>query len=67
MQPTPAFLPGKSHGQRKVAGYRQWGLKGSGTNEQAHMQKGECMKAEVLQPVGESQRIEMSSLHFMLH
>ena len=26
-QPTPVFLPGKSHGQRNMAGYRPWGPK----------------------------------------
>ena len=24
-QPTPVFLPGKSHGQRSLVGYRKWG------------------------------------------
>ena len=24
-QPTPVFLPGKSHGQRNVVGYHPWG------------------------------------------
>ena len=24
-QPTPVFLPGKSHGQRSLEGYRPWG------------------------------------------
>ena len=24
-QPTPVFLPGKSHGQRSLAGYSPWG------------------------------------------
>ena len=24
-QPTPEFLPGKSHGQRSLAGYSPWG------------------------------------------
>ena len=24
-QPTPVFLPGKSHGQRGLAGYSSWG------------------------------------------
>ena len=24
-QPTPVFLPGESHGQRSLAGYRPWG------------------------------------------
>ena len=26
-QPTPAFLPGKSHGQRSLADYSPWGHK----------------------------------------
>ena len=26
-QPAPVFLPGKSHGQRKLVGYRPWGHK----------------------------------------
>ena len=28
-QPTPVFLPGKSHGQRSLAGYSPWGHKES--------------------------------------
>ena len=32
-QPTPVFLPGKSHGQRSLAGYSPWGHKESGTTE----------------------------------
>ena len=27
LQPTPVFLPGKSHGQRSLAGYSPWGRK----------------------------------------
>ena len=27
MQPTPGFLPGKSHGQRSLTGYSPWGCK----------------------------------------
>ena len=27
--PTPAFLPGESHGQRSLMGYSPWGLKES--------------------------------------
>ena len=27
-QPTPVFFPGKSHGQRSLAGYSHWGRKG---------------------------------------
>ena len=26
-QPTPVFLPGKSHGQKSLAGYSPWGHK----------------------------------------
>ena len=26
-QPTPVFLPGKSHGQRSLMGYSPWGPK----------------------------------------
>ena len=32
-QPTPVFLPGKSHGQRSLAGYSPWGRKESDTIE----------------------------------
>ena len=32
-QPTPVLLPGKSHGQRSLAGYSPWGCKESDTTE----------------------------------
>ena len=32
-QPTPVFLPGKFHGQRKLAGYSPWGSKELATTE----------------------------------
>jgi len=32
-QPTPVFLPGKSHGQRSLAGYSSCGHKKSDTAE----------------------------------
>ena len=32
-QSTPVFLPGKSHGQRSLAGYSPWGRKESDTME----------------------------------
>ena len=35
-QPTPVFLPGKSHGQRSLAGYSPWGRKESDMTEHAH-------------------------------
>ena len=31
-QPTPVFLPGKSHGQKSLAGYSPWGCKRVGWN-----------------------------------
>ena len=35
-QPTPVFLPGKSHGQMSLGGYCPWGHKESDTTERAH-------------------------------
>ena len=35
-QPTPAFLPGKSHWQRSLEVYSPWGCKKSDTTEQLH-------------------------------
>ena len=32
-QPTPVFLPGKSHGHNSLVGYSQWGHKESDTTE----------------------------------
>ena len=32
--PTPQFLPGKSHGQRNLAGYSPWERKESDSTEQ---------------------------------
>ena len=32
-QPTPVFLPGKSQGQRSLAGYSPWGHKESDMTE----------------------------------
>ena len=35
-QPTPVFLPGKSHGQRSLAGCSPWGRKELDTTEWLH-------------------------------
>ena len=35
-QPTPVFLPGKSHGQRSTVGSSAWGRRESDTTEQLH-------------------------------
>ena len=32
-QPTPVFLPGKSHGQRSLVSYSPWGCKELDTTE----------------------------------
>ena len=32
-QPTPVFLPGKSHGQQSLAGYSPWGRKETDVTE----------------------------------
>ena len=44
--PTSIFLPGKSHEQRSLVGYRPWGCKESGMTEQlsthTHSLFGEC-------------------------
>ena len=36
-QPTPVFLPGKSHRQRSLVGYSPWGCKESDTNTLAYI------------------------------
>ena len=35
-QPTPVFLPGKSHGRRSLVGWSPWGREESDTTEQLH-------------------------------
>ena len=35
-QPTPVFLPGKSHGQKSLIGNSPWGCKESDTTERLH-------------------------------
>ena len=34
--PTPVLLPGKSHGQRSLAGYSSWGCEESDMTEELH-------------------------------
>ena len=36
-QPTPAFLPGKFHGQRNLVDYSPWGCKESDMTEYTHI------------------------------
>ena len=35
-QPSPVFLPGKSHGRQSLVGYCQWGLNELDTTERLH-------------------------------
>ena len=35
-QPTPVFLPGTSHGQKRLAGYSPWGHRESDMTEHTH-------------------------------
>ena len=37
-QPTPVFLPGKSHEERSLVGYSPWGCKELDITEHAHYQ-----------------------------
>jgi len=36
-QPTPVFLPGKSHGQKRLAGYSAWGYRELDMTEHTHI------------------------------
>ena len=38
-QPTPVFLPGKSHRQRGLVSYSPWGHKESDTTQHEHTHK----------------------------
>ena len=44
-QPTPVVLPGKSHGQRSLAGYSPWGHKESDTTTTRGKHSGKFPKA----------------------
>ena len=45
-QPTPAFLPGESQGQRSLVGCRLWGRRESDTTEQLSSSSSMCLKRE---------------------
>ena len=59
-QPTPVFLPGESHGQRKLVGYSRWGCKESDTTKQlTHTHRALCSWMR-----GEWSRTEGTCLHY---
>ena len=43
-QPTPVFLPGKSHGQRSLGGYSPWGCKESDTTDRLNTNMGRWLQ-----------------------
>ena len=49
-QPTPAFFPGKSHGQRSLVGYSPWGHKESDIAEHACTSKYIFQSHTILDP-----------------
>ena len=53
-QPTPVFLPGKSHGQRNLAGYSPWGRKESDMTEHAHTESPRKVLRWVMRVMGEN-------------
>jgi len=59
-QPTPVFLPGKSHGRRNLVGYRPWGCKESDTTERLHLHFHSPLKHEarssVVRDLGKGER-----------
>ena len=42
-QPTPVFLPGKSHGPQSLVGYSPWGRKESDPTERLHFTSPHCV------------------------
>ena len=61
-QPTSVFLPGKSHGQRSLAGYSPWGLKESNATEHAHTWLSDPSLQNCLQNIKSCLQVRVSSL-----
>ena len=64
MAPTPVFFPGKSQGQRSLAGYSTWGRKESDMTEHARI----CTQSEhccyLLYAGGKRRHIKVKTLAF---
>ena len=45
-QPTPVLLPGKSHGQKSLAGYGPWGCKEYNMTDYACAHAGMCQESK---------------------
>ena len=52
--PAPVFLPGKSHGQRSLAGYSLWGCKESNVTEQLTLDFGYIPRSGIAGSCGSS-------------
>ena len=50
-QPTPVLLPGKSHGEKSLAGYSSWGCKELDTTEHVLLQLQKDLKIIILQNI----------------
>ena len=50
-QPTPVLLPGKSHGEKSLAGYSSWGCKELDTTEHVFLQLQKDLKIIILQNI----------------
>ena len=46
MATTPVFLPGESHGQRRLVGYSPWGRKEPNTTERLHFHFQTCLTSQ---------------------
>ena len=63
IQPTSVFLPGKSHGQRSLAGYSLWGHKELDMTEQLNNNNGRLQIQASLVPTVYA-KLPYSSVHF---
>ena len=60
-QPTPVFLPGKSHEQRSLVGYSPWGHQESDTTEQLNNDN-KITLARPCRPVGKGPDLELNRM-----
>ena len=65
-QPIPAFLPGKSHGQRSLVGYSPWGCKRIGHDLATTPQFTLCACSEALSEEGAGATLQEERVLFPL-
>ena len=59
-QPTPVFLPGKSHRQRNLVGYSSWGCKESDTTARAHTHPQRTLISAISEQFSKEARLDIS-------